>query len=159
MKKKELYRLNDQLFARLEAAKAEIERLKKENNELLNNIKKFSEENQSEIIEQTVEPEKSVEKANEKVDYIPIDDITQCGAEVIGKIVINTAQFCQRLTGFSKKEKTKELINLILGRTEVAKAEILKIVNSDNLIDIKKSLIDKEYANAVDYFESVLAQI
>ena len=55
-------------------------------------------------------------------------------------------------------ENSKELLNLILGRTEVAKAEILKTVSSDIAFDEKKAKIDAEYESAKDYFESVIRQ-
>ena len=50
------------------------------------------------------------------------------------------------------------MVNLILGRTEVAKSEILKIISLDISLEEKKELINEQYKSAEDYFISVEAQ-
>ena len=52
----------------------------------------------------------------------------------------------------------KELVNLILGRTEVAKGEILRL--SQSVLDGEEMLaaMEREYNEAEDYFKSVMAQ-
>ena len=81
------------------------------------------------------------------------------GAAVIGKIVVEAAKYINRVTSRGEQEYTKELINLILGRTEVAKSEILGIVSSDAAADEKKRGADAQLEQAKDYFESIIAQV
>lgn len=80
-------------------------------------------------------------------------------ASIIGKTVVESTKTCNELALINGKVDTKELVNLILGRTEVLKAEILKILNSDNDFEAKKDLMQKEQAEAYDYFNSIKAQI
>ena len=46
------------------------------------------------------------------------------GAKVIGQIVVSAAEYSNKLT-IGSNSSQKELVNLILGKTEVAKSEIL----------------------------------
>lgn len=80
-------------------------------------------------------------------------------ASVIGKTVVEATKTCNDLTINIDEEDTRELVNLVLGRTEVLKAEILKILNSDNDFEAKKDLMQKEQAEAYDYFNSIKAQL
>ena len=109
------------------------------------------------------EPEKIIEKkvinilpTNDKV-ILP-DSIMEFGAEIIGKIVIESAKYAD-LVAASTTINKKELLNLIMGKSEVSKAEILNIVTSDAATDTKISLINAQLSEAVDYFKSVVAQI
>ena len=157
MRKKELLNLNAELFSRadgyrnqIETLKKENEELKKENNSLINEIAN---------LKSKLEASQSLKKLEEKIlAQVNISEDKQYGAEIIGKIVVASATHCTDLSSKEQTTEVKELINLILGRTEIAKAEILRIV-SDNLpFETKKSLIDSEQASAEDYFLSVLAQ-
>ena len=69
-------------------------------------------------------------------------------------------QFYKELTlkGQNGDFDAKELVNLILGRTEVAKAEILKIVGSEIPLENKYEQISGCEKSAEDYFHSVMAQ-
>ena len=101
-----------------------------------------------------------VRKINDAIDCEVIKQAgittdTDYGAAVIGKTVIAAAKYCEQL---KTRDNAKELINLILGRTEVAKAEILNIVTTDNADEEKRRLIDEQLALAEDYFASVTAQ-
>ena len=80
-------------------------------------------------------------------------------ASVIGKTVVEATKTCNGLTLNDAEANTKELVNLVLGRTEVLKAEILKILNSDSDFEQKKLEMQKEQADAYDYFDSIKAQI
>ena len=80
-------------------------------------------------------------------------------ASIIGKTVVEATKTCNELTAISDEGDTKELVNLVLGRTEVLKAEILKILKSDNDFEQKKDLMQKEQESAYDYFNSIKAQI
>lgn len=80
-------------------------------------------------------------------------------ASVIGKTVVEATKTCNGFTLNNGEVDTKELVNLVLGRTEVLKAEILKILNSDNDFEQKKTQMQKAQADAYDYFNSIKAQI
>lgn len=157
MRKKDLMKLNVELFAKSDGYKQQIANLKSENEVL----KKENSSLQNEItnLKAKLESSESLKKLEEKIlAQVSISEDKQYGAETIGKIVVKSATHCTELSQIEQTSQTKELINLILGRTEIAKSEILKIV-SDNLpIETKKELIDKEKENAEDYFLSVLAQ-
>ena len=58
-----------------------------------------------------------------------------------------------------KSENSKELVNLALGRNEVLKANILKILDEQIDFSKKQELIEKEKCEAIDYFNSIIAQI
>ncbi|MBO4734338.1 MAG: hypothetical protein J5662_07670, partial [Clostridia bacterium] len=53
----------------------------------------------------------------------------------------------------------RELVNLLLGKTEVAKAEILAIVSEGGDFEAKKEKIDAVKEETLDYFSSVLGQV
>ena len=80
------------------------------------------------------------------------------GALVIGKIVVAAAEYSNKLT-IGGDESKKELVNLILGKTEVAKAEILSVIETDDSFDVKCTKMDQIATLAKEYFESVIAQI
>jgi len=77
---------------------------------------------------------------------------------IIGKTVVEATRVCNGLGAINDCDK-KELVNLVLGRTEVLKAEVLKILNSDNDFEQKKDLMQKEQESAYDYFDSIKAQM
>ncbi len=80
------------------------------------------------------------------------------GAAIIGKIVIAAAEYSNRLT-IGGDDRHKELLNLILGKTEMAKSEILSVIETNDSFDIKCAKIDQILAVSKEYFESVIAQI
>ena len=127
MRKKLLILQNNQLFDRLNGAEKEIQRLKKElidRDGQINELKKENERLLSKL--NATEPLKTLEA--KVVKQASVTPEVEYGASVIGKIVIEAAKACNRLTADGKADGAKELINLILGRTEVAKSEILSIV-------------------------------
>lgn len=155
MRKKLLLEQNIQLFDRLTAAEGEIKRLKNELEEEKRRAAALKEENArlSENKGTATAPLKILEAKVIKQAGITPD--TEYGAAVIGKTVVEAAKYCEQLKNC---DNAKELINLILGRTEVTKAEILNIVTSDNKAEEKRRLIDEQFAAAEDYFASVTAQ-
>ena len=155
MRKKLLLEQNIQLFDRLTAAEGEIKRLKNELEEEKRRAAALKEENArlAENKGAATAPLKILEAKVIKQAGITPD--TDYGAAVIGKTVIAAAKCCERL---KTHDNAKELLNLILGRTEVTKAEILNIVTSDNAAEEKRRLIDEQFAAAEDYFASVTAQ-
>lgn len=80
------------------------------------------------------------------------------GASAIGELVMEAANGSNKLTAGGNTEN-RELVNLLLGKTEVAKAEILAIVSGGGDLADKKIKIDGVRDEALDYFGSVLAQI
>lgn len=86
------------------------------------------------------------------------DSIMEFGAEIIGKIVIESAKYADLVAASVSPDK-KELLNLIMGKSEVCKAEILNIVTGSASNETKISLINSQLSEAVDYFKSVAAQI
>ena len=155
MRKKLLLEQNIQLFDRLTAAEGEIKRLKNELEEEKRKAAALKEENArlSENKGAATAPLKILEAKVIKQAGITPD--TEYGAEGIGKTVVAAAKYCEQL---KTRENAKELINLILGRTEVTKAEILNIVTADTADEEKRRLIDEQFAAAEDYFASVTAQ-
>lgn len=155
MRKKELLLQNTQLFDKLTVYEMQIAKLKEElaeRDKLINEqkaeIERIENENAAKPLKTLEEKVIKQAAAADNIDY---------GAQIIGKTVVAAAKYCNRLTA-GETENSKELLNLILGRTEVAKAEILKTVSSDIAFDEKKAKIDAEYESAKDYFESVIRQ-
>ncbi len=155
MRKKELLLQNTQLFDKLTVYEMQIAKLKEElakRDKLINEqkaeIERIKNENAAKPLKTLEEKVIKQAAAADNIDY---------GAQIIGKTVVAAAKYCNRLTA-GETENSKELLNLILGRTEVAKAEILKTVSSNIAFDEKKAKIDAEYESAKDYFESVIRQ-
>ena len=82
----------------------------------------------------------------------------EMGAKIIGKTVIEAAKICNQITE-KGGEESKELVNLVLGRCEVLKAEILAIARCEVNISQKEEMMISEQNAAYDYFNSILAQI
>lgn len=80
------------------------------------------------------------------------------GAKVIGEAVIEAAKICNTITE-KGGENSKELVNLVLGRCEVLKAEILAIALCEVGFQQKQEMMQTEQTAAYDYFNSILAQI
>ena len=152
MRKKDAIKLNEELFLQVEKQKTLIEELKNENAELKTEIARLK---ANEVVTAVSEPMKQLE---EKVKTISLNRETEYGATVIGEIVVSAARYCNSLTR-EPSENAKELVNLILGRTEVAKAEILKLISENCDFEAKKDKIIREKAAAEDYFQSVAAQV
>ncbi len=83
----------------------------------------------------------------------------QYAASVIGKSVVEVTKVCNKILTTDKSENSKELVNLALGRNEVLKANILKILDEPIEFSKKQELIEKEKCDAIDYFNSIIAQI
>ena len=155
MRKKELLKINDELFSKCEALIFKVEELKKEAASLKSEIEILKEEKE-ELKVKLNTPVQSVVSENEsKADF---SEETQYGSEVIGRVVIKAAKYCNQLTAKVSGEITKEQINLILGRTEIAKAEILKAISTQGVFEDKKMMAEAAAKSAEDYFLSIMAQ-
>ena len=157
LKKSDLIKLNNELFDRAEKYKALYEDLKRENSILSEENKQLKLENEDLIAKQNATPP-LVELEKKVKNQAKLSEEARFGAAVIGKIVIKAAQCCNKLTSQNGDFDAKELVNLILGRTEVAKAEILKIVESEIPLENKYEQISGCEKSAEDYFHSVMAQ-
>ena len=176
MNKKQYIELSQDLQERLHIEKNATKELKKENSKLidenndlnaqLNELRGRLAELEKAGAEEVVETE---EVTSEVTEYKPEEPKTQvtepklsdsmsAGAKIIGKIVLSSAEYCNALSGAAAPQNAKELLNLILGRTEVAKAEILRISALDIPYDEKLKAMEQELTEAEDYFKSVMAQ-
>ncbi len=160
MRKKKLIEQNLSLFEQLQKTQGEIIELKRmlnKSTEEISDLKaKLSDAKVEEKTPTVTEPmrrleEKVIANATLKPDM-------EYGALVIGKIVVAAAEYSNKLT-IGGDESKKELVNLILGKTEVAKSEILTIVESEDSFDVKCAKIDQILAVSKEYFQSVIAQI
>ena len=160
MRKKKLIEQNLSLFEQLQKTQGEIVELKRMLTKSADEISvlkaKIAENKVEEKPQAVTEPmrrleEKVIANATLKPDM-------EYGALVIGKIVVAAAEYSNKLT-IGGDESKKELVNLILGKTEVAKAEILSVIETDDSFDVKCTKMDQIATLAKEYFESVIVQI
>lgn len=176
MNKKQYIELSQDLQERLHVEKNITKELKIENskltdenndlnaqlNELRGRIAELEKGGAEEVVEtEEVTPEVTEDKPEEpkaEVSEPKLSDGMSAGAKIIGKIVLSSAEYCNALSGAAAPQNAKELLNLILGRTEVAKAEILRISALDIPREEKLAAMEQELTAAEDYFKSVMAQ-
>lgn len=104
-----------------------------------------------------IEDDSEEEKVQEKSE-IKLSQEMEYAASVIGEAVIEATKVCNKLAA-NGDENTKELVNLVLGRNEVLKSEILQILSLETAFEQKQNLIQSEKIKAYDYFNSILAQM
>lgn len=160
MRKKKLIEQNLSLFENLQKTQREISELKKLLSQNADEIKSLKAE-LSKVKEP--EPEVSVTEPMRRLEEKVISNATlkpdmEYGAKVIGQIVVFAAEYSNKLT-IGGDDSKKELVNLILGKTEMAKAEILSVIETNDAFDVKCAKMDQIAAVSKEYFESVLAQI
>lgn len=158
MRKKMLIEQNLALFENLEKAQAELSELRllleqnaKEIGELRSQLAEYQTEQPTVTEPMRRLEEKVIANATLKPDM-------EYGAKIIGKIVVSAAEHSNRLT-LGGDDSHKELVNLILGKTEIAKAEILSVIQTDDSLEIKCAKMDQIAELAFEYFDSVAAQI
>lgn len=161
MRKKKLLEQNTLLFEQMKQLEIEIALLKKEISKRNAEIKRLSAmQGTKEQIsaDSTAKPEnKQNDEVKHKPEDIVLDDISVYGSDTIGEIVLRATELSGRLS-LEQSEENKELVNLILGKTEVAKSEILMATEKENSLENKKSEIDNIKNNTFEYFESVMGQ-
>ncbi len=139
---------NEVLETRIEEYKAKVEELEKE-------LEWRPTDRECEI--QSVEPLTVEETELMEREEIKLSDEMEYAALVIGEAVVEVTKLCNKLTEEQDLSR-KELVNLALGRTEVLKSEILKILNKQIPFEEKKKLIENEKRETYDYFDSIIAQ-
>lgn len=103
-------------------------------------------------------PETAPEPKPHAVVSVFDNDITEYGSVAIGTVVQESVRYAGLISS-SQAENKKELLNLIMGKGEIAKAEIFGIVEGDSPADTKRELIDGQLKETIDYFKSVAGQI
>ena len=161
MRKKKLIEQNLSLSDNLQKTQAELSELKNLLNKNAEEIKtlkaKIDKANEQSVTEPAVtEPMRRLEE--KVIAAATLKPDMEYGATVIGKIVVSAAEYSNKLT-FGGDDSKKELVNLILGKTEMAKAEILSVILTEDSFDVKCSKMDQIAVVTKEYFESVLAQI
>ena len=179
MRKRELLEQNSSLYNRLQSVTDELEKYKKlydENIEEINYLRrelaemeikanelasKAAEQENSKIPEPPADEEPQP-VANEPVP-LPIietnlDSVLQFGAEVIGRIVIEGTKANNAFTE-KPNEYSKDLINLVLGKTEVCKAAIFDVCGSSDADSVKRAKILEIEKDTIEYFENLYKQI
>ena len=107
---------------------------------------------------ETVEPEPPAVKPDLPREVTLKDPAMEYGSCVIGKIVVESARYADQVSTSSAENKM-ELLNLIMGKAEVAKAEVFAIATSLASEETKRELADAQFSEALDYFKSVVGQI
>lgn len=156
MRKKELFRNFVELQEELNKTKQEYDEIliELEKIKCINKDLKKQLEEKEEIKEVVSVPQKRDISRNVEVQLTPEEEF---GAEIIGRIIVSATQHANELS-IDGDSKNLELINLILGRTEVEKANILQIVFSEADFEVKKSMMLSCENEALEYFESIMAQ-
>ena len=158
MRKSELFKLCEDSHKKINELNLELEEIKAENVRLKSELENLKNSEKTEELHLKDEEKFKEIDVEQTVDYT-ISPETDYGAKVIGKIVVSATLRCNEISAREEISNSKELINLILGRTEVAKSEIMSIVSSDCEYSVKTEMIDREKEYAEDYFISVLGQM
>ena len=127
------------------------------------NVEAASEEPKTEEPAPATTPEPPVKETAEEVvketeEVVLPDEMMEYGSVAIGKIVQESVKYTNIISA-SDNEHTKELLNLIMGKGEIAKTEIFSIIEGQTAPEIKRQLIDGMVAETTDYFISVAGQL
>lgn len=163
MTKSQLIKQNKELFEKIQYITVSNKRLKDENaalkekNEIL--LRRLSEASKpAEVLQNTeTSNEENPAEVNEEKAGVILSPETEYGSQIIGEIVMQSVTYSNLVAERGKPNK-KELINLILGKTEVAKSEILNISLSDASLENKFAMMDSQLSDTIEYFKSVLEQ-
>jgi hypothetical protein len=142
----------------------EIRRLN-EKIELMNAVH-VPEINEEEIIdeEEVMEESPVVEMKYEDFDFAKenigsdVEDINDYAVKAISRIITESIKIGCVLASNDNPDK-KELLNLTLGRTEVAKNEISSLIEANLSNAEKVKAIDNEEVGVKEYYQSILAQL
>ncbi len=173
MQKKELMKRLGELVSTVERLNSNINELKAENRQLKAKIEELEASHKepcddvndtvgeipnSEADGFTVKIIDEVELSEENSEEPRLNDqALEYGAAVIGKITVEAAHYCEIVSSFGGDD-LKELLGLIMGKSEVCKSEILNIAISELTIESKREMIDAQLNEAVEYFKSISEQ-
>ena len=166
MRKKVLIKKTEELIGVMNALQRQLENLKRENDELKEKIAELESQKATVVTEVPknegftvyVEEPEVQEIPTEPIELPQDNEILEYGAVAIGRVVQESVKYAN-LISESTSESKKELLNLIMGKAEITKAEIFSITDGNIAADLKKDLIDTQYDEAVDYFKSAYGQI
>lgn len=158
MRKKDLVQQNLMLTDSLRKTQTELGELRKQLNVYAQEIKNLKTEISTHNEEQAVVTEPMRRLEEKVITNATMKPDMEYGAKIIGKIVVSAAEHSNKLT-VGVDDSKKELVNLILGKTEMAKAEILSVIESDDDFGVKCTKMDQIATVSKEYFESILAQI
>ncbi|MEE1185446.1 MAG: hypothetical protein UHX92_05140 [Acutalibacteraceae bacterium] len=161
MLKKKLVNENLALFERLNKANEKISeqgKTIKELEEKISELKILLEEEKNKVQVIEIKEEAEISTAEETKEEIKSVNDVEYGSAIIGKIVVAATENSNKLSAESQTPESKEQINLILGKTEVAKSEILAVVLSNKSLDEKIADMDKIREDTVEYFEGIMQQ-
>ena len=167
MRKSALIKKTVELIDALNTLQHQLENVKRENEELKEKLKEL--ETQKTVLPEQItqsegfvvfdeEAEEVPESATEPIELATPDTALEYGAVAIGRVVQESVKYAN-LISESNSENKKELLNLIMGKAEVTKAEIFSITESAAALELKKELIDTQCDEAIDYFKSAYGQI
>ncbi len=168
MRKKDLLAQNIALFESLQKAEVENKRLNSQIirlSAIIDNLQSKAEENATIYSDNSsafklngellVAEDATVDDVD--IALTQLDGIVDYGAEIIGRLVVEAAKYSNQLTA-DGNTKYMELVNLLLGKTEVAKADILSITSALISDNDKKNAINTVFDDTLEYFQSVMAQ-
>lgn len=172
---------NRQLKAEIEQLKFKLEELQNAVNErnkvidaLMDNTDSFVDKKEPEVVSFPIIEEGSIGDKIEKsdiqavdssskisfssgIDSIKLDDIQEYALNAVSELVIESAKANNKVTAGNYDNK-KDLLNLIIGKSENAKYEITDIIISDCSDEQKKKMIDDCKKEAIEYIGCVLEQ-
>ena len=169
MRKSVLIKRTVELVDTMNSLQQQLNGLKRENAELKEKIAELESKKAAEPTVNT-EPETAEgftvctdELEDERVITEPIElkeenAVIEYGAVAIGRVVQESVKYAN-LISESNSENKKELLNLIMGKAEITKAEIFSITDGELAFDVQKELIDSQCDEAIDYFKSAYGQI
>ena len=149
MRKKILLEQNAALFDEVQRLKGEIADLNSELEKI--NAERAAEKAAGETAAENAETfEAPIKKLEDQIAKNAVsNDAESYGAKAIGEIVLAAAKACDAA---KLQNAGDDRINLILGRAEVAKSQVLEAVSSDGTFDSKAIKIDKALEEARKYF-------
>lgn len=179
VKKKELFEQNTVLYNRLQTVTEQLKKYKElynKNTEEINALREevdslraaLAEKESKTLAEQpvtteetdfTVEDAKPSSAENKPIPLdVELEDASSYGAQIIGKIVLEGTKV-SNCVAEKQSDLSVDIINLILGKTEVCKAKIYDVCHSDLDNAAKMQMLDEIFNECVDYFSSLKNQI
>lgn len=167
MRKKKLIEQNLSLFEELQRVRRDLVELRNEYNKNINIINSLKTQlvqiNETKDVDKVESSKPAAATPLKRLEEKMLTNASlkpdmEYGANVIGKLVVSAAEYSNKLTIGGDNSK-RELLNLILGKTEIAKAEILAVVEGEDSFEAKCAKIDQIAIVTNEYYDSVLAQI